>query len=104
MTTPAEHPALAKARALPADIREQFVTDARAFATWKPTHRVRALSPRVLAVAATRIECAWAAYCDAVPGQNHEREWEAVLAHGVKLPEAVARALFPRYDAVEYAE
>ena len=62
-----------------------------------------ALARCVLAVAMTRIEGAWIAYCDAVPGQSHANEVQAVLDHGCTLPEAVARALFPEFEGVPYA-
>ena len=70
---------------------------------WHPIIRVRALATCVLVVAQTRIECAWSAYIDAVPGHNHDNEYEAVLAHGAKLDESLARCLFPEFDAVPYA-
>jgi hypothetical protein len=41
----------------------------------------------------TRVE--WTAYCGAVPGQNHEEEWQNVRATGSKLPRDVAKAIFP---------
>jgi len=58
---------------------------------------------KVLCVAQTRIEGAWSAYCDAVEGMNHDFEAEKVLAYGAKLPEIVARAIFPEFDGVPYA-
>lgn len=70
---------------------------------WRPYVRYRALAGRVLVVAKTRIEGAWAAYCDAVPGQNHDREHEEVLRHGSKLLEEWARPLFPELEGVPYA-
>lgn len=72
-------------------------------AGWEPTVRVRTLARRVLAVARTRIEGKWAAYCDAVPGKNHDYEFQDVLDQGVKLPEPWARALFPEFDGIPYA-
>lgn len=71
---------------------------------WKPTLAMRALAVRVLAVARTRVEGKWAAYIDAVPGECHEDECDAVLRRGDKPPEAVARALFPMFDGVPYAD
>lgn len=68
-----------------------------------PVVERRPLARRVLAVARTRIEGTWAAYCDAVPGEAHDREQEAVLQHGAKLPETYARTLFPRFDGMPYA-
>lgn len=72
--------------------------------TWVPRIRYTALSSRVIAVATTRIERAWAAYIDAVPGVNHAHEWKAVLKNGDKLPEKVAAVLFPDFvDSGYYA-
>lgn len=62
-----------------------------------------ALARRVLVVAHGRVEGTWCAYIDAVPGQNHEREAGAVLEQGVKVPEGLARMLFPRYADIPYA-
>ena len=45
---------------------------------WRPIVRRRAIASRVLVVARTRIEGAWAAYVDAVPGMNHDAEFEEV--------------------------
>ena len=70
---------------------------------WQPIKVRRVLSMRVLAVAVTRVEGAWCAYVDAVPGVNHELEQEAVLANGDKLDESVARALFPSFDFLPYS-
>lgn len=83
----------------------QFNADMRriAAANWEPTILHRALSPRVLAVARTRIEGAWAAYCDAVPGKSHKAERNAVLETGAKLDENVARMLFPSFAGLPYA-
>lgn len=66
--------------------------------------RYRALARCVLAVAETRAEGTWAAYCDAVPGKNHENELEPVLNQGAKLTEDVARVLFPYFREVPYAK
>ena len=70
---------------------------------WTPLVVRSALAMKVLAVAQTRVEGAWSAYIDAVPGMDHEAEQEAVLRHGEKLPEAVARLLFPSMEAIPYA-
>lgn len=70
---------------------------------WQPTTARIALHRRVLVHARTRIEGAWAAYCFPVPGVNHDHEeclWEL---DGSKLPESVARSLFPRFDDIPYA-
>lgn len=71
--------------------------------TWTPMVRVHPLASKVLAVAATRVEGTWAAYCDAVPGINHHSEAGAVLTSGDKLMEEVARVLFPGFDEVPYS-
>lgn len=71
---------------------------------WKPGYARLALARQVLAVATTRIEGAWCAYIDAVPGRNHEEEFAEVLLSGVKLPENVALAIFPRFEGVPYAK
>lgn len=70
---------------------------------WEPYIRVRALATRVLVVARTRIEGKWAAYCDAVPGERHDMEFRTVLDNGRKLPENVAKGLFPELAEVPYA-
>jgi hypothetical protein len=66
---------------------------------------VRPLAQHVLAVA--RIKHTdrttgwfgdWSAYIDAVPGVSHKDEWMEVLMSGEKLPEDVARLLFPEVD------
>ena len=69
---------------------------------WRRITQHYALSQRVLAVATTRIEGAWSAYIDAVPGMNHAEEEAEVLAHGNKLPEQVARVLFPLFKELNY--
>jgi len=68
-----------------------------------PLTRYRALSTKVLAVAKTRIEGAWAAYIDAVPGQSHDDEWTPVLERGTKLDESIAIAIFPSFADLPYA-
>ena len=70
---------------------------------WRSRVRRRALATKVLVVAETRIEGAWAAYCDAVPGYDHDSEQTAVLLHGEKLHEAFARVLFPEFNSLPYA-
>lgn len=69
---------------------------------WEPKVLVRALARKVLVVAQTRIEGAWAAYCDAVPGKNHDYEANAVLREGDKLPEKYARTMFPEFKDLPY--
>jgi len=70
---------------------------------WHPIVRNRVLAMYVLAVAQTRIEGAWAAYIDAVPGQNLNQETQEVLDIGNKLPENIAKVLFPYFDGIPYA-
>ena len=70
---------------------------------WTPYVRHTALAMRVITVAQQRIEGAWRAYIDAVPGQNHQLEFDAVLRNGEPLPEDVALALFPEFEGVPYA-
>lgn len=57
-----------------------------------------ALATHVLAVASLNLECRqWKVYCDAVPGEMHESEWQAVAAHGCEVSEAMGKALFPTF-------
>ena len=70
---------------------------------WTPTIRVHSLASEVLVVAKTRIEGSWAAYCDAVPGMFHDKEYDAVLRRGDKLMEEIARVLFPEFKDLPYA-
>ncbi len=72
--------------------------------TWQSFHQLRALATRVLCVAHTRIEGTWCAYCDAVPGENHDQEAEAVSRYGCKLPAAIAEQLFPLFKGIPYAD
>lgn len=69
---------------------------------WTPVVRKVALASRVLAVAQTRIEGAWSAYIDAVPGMDHEQECQYVLDYGTKLDERIARAIFPQFNEIPY--
>lgn len=70
---------------------------------WKSYTTYVALASNVLAVANTRIEGGWSAYCGAVPGVRHSFEWQAVLREGDKLPEHIARAIFPQFVGVRYS-
>ena len=70
---------------------------------WKPTIYKYALHSHILVVARTRIEGKWAAYINLVPGVDHDDEMDAVLDLGRKLPETVARALFPCCRDLPYA-
>ena len=71
--------------------------------TWKSTIRVHSLASKVLVVAETWIEGTWAAYCDAVPGMFHDKEYDAVLRRGDKLMEEIARIIFPVFTDLPYA-
>lgn len=98
------HPSFVRAAALTTThLREHFPKSVLEAQDWQPIQRVRALASRVLAVAQTRISCEWSAYCDAVPGQRHDHEWQAVLDSGAKLSEDTARTLFPEFDEIPYA-
>lgn len=63
-------------------------------------HRIlhfRALASRVLVVAVARPldgQNAWTAYIDAVPGNSHRSEAQAVAEMGNKLEESLARLIF----------
>ena len=70
---------------------------------FSPTVRVRVLASRVLAVAETRIDGSWKAYCAAVPGNNHMREAPEVLRHGDDIGEELACFLFPEFRDLPYA-
>lgn len=50
------------------------------------------LSRDVLAVLSRRID-GWCVYVGAVPGYNHELEWQHVADHGAKQREEVAKAI-----------
>ncbi len=98
-----EHPAFTRAKALSEPLRSHFPKTSEEARGFVPLVRIHALSMRVLAVANTRVECAWCAYCDAVPGMNHDEEARAVLDYGDKLSEEFARKLFPYFKDVPYA-
>ena len=70
---------------------------------WQPKIKLHGLAMRVLAVATTRIEGTWKAYIDAVPGMDHDKEYEQVLRHGDQLGEDIAKALFPGFADIPYA-
>lgn len=99
-----EHPSFIRAKALPEPLRTHFAKNIEEAHVWKPIIRRRALASRVLVVARTRIECAWAAYIDAVPGMRHEEEVDQVLNYGAKLDESIARSLFHEFAGVPYAK
>lgn len=93
----------ARAKALPAEVGASFPRNVEETKDWHAHITYRALALKVIVVATTRIECAWVAYCDAVPGEKHSAEFQRVLSHGSKLDEPIARALFPQFSAVRYA-
>lgn len=82
---------------------EHFPTTPEEAKEWSPMTTHSALAMRVLCAAQTRVEGMWAAYCNAVPGYSHQHEANAVLESGDKLPEGVARQLFPIFDGIPYA-
>lgn len=98
-----EHPAFTRAKALPEPMRSRFPKSQEEAQSFEHIVIYYALASKVLAVAHTRIECAWCAYCDAVPGRNHGDETQAVLDYGDKLSESFARVLFPQFEDVPYA-
>ena len=59
-----------------------------------------ALGRMVLVVICRRVD-GWRAYIGAVPGKNHDTEWQAVAAKGDKLPEPVARAIAGSFFGLE---
>lgn len=97
------HPSFLRADKLAEPLRSHFPKSMEEAQAFIPLQRYRPLSTRVLVAAQTRVECTWAAYCDAVDGDDYDREMLEVLHTGVKLQEEVARALFPEFDQVPYA-
>lgn len=63
--------------------------------------RINALAWNVLVVAELKPD-GWRAYVAPVPGKNHREEADAVLKHGVKLTEGIARAIFPSFADEKY--
>ena len=70
---------------------------------WQPSYTIHPLAKTVLVVAVTRIEGSWCAFCDSVLGIYHNTEKYAVVKHGDKLPEHIARAMFPGFEDIPYA-
>ncbi len=89
---------------LPVRWREHFPTTLEEAKKWQRYTARYALASKVLTVATTRIDGTWKAYCDAVPGEDHHAEKGEVLRHGDPLREKVARALFPEFEEVPYAD
>lgn len=83
--------------------KEHFPENPEQAKNWVPIVHRHELSMVVVAVARTRIEGAWGAYIDAVPGYDHDAEQDKVLSNGTKLREDVARVLFPEFEGVPYA-
>lgn len=104
MATHADHPSFTRAKALPKPWCDHFPTSVSTALEFTPLVFIHPLETHVLAVARTRVECAWSAYVAAVPGMSHLEEAPAVLERGAKLDEAIARVLFPRLDGVPYAD
>ena len=71
---------------------------------WKRVVRYYALDSNVLAVATTRIEGTWKAYCGSVPGDYHCEESQEVLRTGTQIYEPIARIMFPEFKDIPYAE
>ena len=71
MTIAEKHPAFVRADALPEPVARLFPHSAEEARAWTPQILHRPLASRVLVVAVPRVECAWSAYIDAVPGVDH---------------------------------
>lgn len=59
------------------------------------------LASRVMTIAIANITVGdWAAYVDAVPGENHDEEFVQLLEKrcSTKLPYEIAKIIYPRYD------
>jgi hypothetical protein len=63
-----------------------------------------ALSRRVLAVAIEGEVHDWAAYIDAVAGEDFSKEWMEVARHGSKLPKEVAEIYFPEFKSLRWRD
>jgi len=62
-------------------------------------YRIVPLATRVLVVASVNTSVKdWSAYIDAVPGENHENEWEEVARFGAKISQEMATLLFPELE------
>ena len=60
-----------------------------------------ALAIRVMAFAIANVSVGdWAAYIDAVPGKNHDKELDQLLEKrmSAKLPYDIAKIIFPYFD------
>ncbi len=74
----------------------------------KQNYKYIPLAMRVLAVAVINTHDEkvfdWAAYIDAVPGQNHENEYLNVAENGSKTSKEIAEVLFPDLEIERYRE
>lgn len=60
-----------------------------------------ALATKVIAFAVANVSVGdWAAYIDAVPGKDHDKEFEQLLKkrRSTKLSHDIAKIIFPSYD------
>jgi len=80
----------------------QFPETSEEAKLWKPKIRIHALAAHVLCVATTRIEGKWKAYCDVVPGVNHDNEWRTVLDQGCPLSRSIAIVIFREFSDIPY--
>jgi len=72
---------------------------------WKAEVRIVYLqNNKVMVVARTRIEGAWAAYVDSIAGVSLEHDQQHVLAYGTKMTEGVAKGMFPEFANLPYAK
>lgn len=62
----------------------------------------KALAKNVLCVAVEGSVRDWAAYIGAVAGISHSEEWHEVRDDGAKLPEEIAKILFPNFRKLRY--
>jgi hypothetical protein len=62
-----------------------------------------ALDRNILCVA-TPSPVGWIAYIGIVEGRNHDEEMQGVVDSGTPLMEGIARAIFPRFEKVEYGK
>ena len=72
--------------------------------SWTPIISRHSLSTEVLAVARTIIEGAWAAYIGAVSGLSTQQDQQHVLDFGTKMWEDSAKAIFPQFKELPYAQ
>jgi len=70
---------------------------------WEPYFTYIVIHWKVLVVAKTRIEGKWNAYATPVPGMSHEKEYYLWETEGLKLPEEIARVMFPDFKELPYA-